>query len=136
MPTLIKRLASNELGHTGGHQRGGILIPKNCINFFPTLGPPPNPETRISASFDALNRPVDLRIIYYEQGTRNEYRMTPVPHQVLRNARAGDYFLLRENPDGTYTGAVARAGDPLHTIIQTSIGNRVGQITPADYLPP
>jgi hypothetical protein len=132
--TLVKQLASNELGHTGGHQRGGVLIPKHCVRFFPSLGPPPNPEIFIPIRFLAMGHTISLRIVYYEQGTRNEYRLTPVPHEVLRGVRAGDYFLIRDNDDGTYTGGVAKVGESLHLRIQNEVRGGAGRITPTDYL--
>src|SRR5688500_9139408 len=106
MQTLVKRIAANELGHTGGHQRGGVLIPKGCVRFFPSLGTGANPEQTIDVYFPGKRHPVTLRLIYYNQGTRDEYRLTPVPHDVLRSTKAGDYILLKERGDGTYMGVV------------------------------
>jgi len=133
--TFIKRLVNNELGRTGGHQRGGVLIPRTCTEFFPTLGPPPNPETRIMVYFLGRRTSVQLRVIYYQQRTRNEYRITPVPHDVLRGAQAGDYFILQEKPDGSYLGAVGREGDSIYLAVRADVGRAVGRVTPKDYLP-
>lgn len=112
-----------------------MLIPRGCTRFFPVLGPAPNPETRITVHFVGRRLPVELRVTYYEQGTRNEYRITPVPQDVLRSARAGDYFILQERRDGSYWGAVGRDGEPLHAAIRADVGRAVGRITPREYLP-
>ena len=40
----LKRLSNNELGRTGGHQRGGVLVTKEAVRHFPPLGDGANPE--------------------------------------------------------------------------------------------
>ncbi len=128
MNRFIKRLAANELGATGGHQKGGILIPKGCVSFFPPLTGMSNPEAMISARFGAAVSSA-LRVIYYSEGTRNEYRLTPVPHDVIRNAVAGDIFVL-DGPDtkGEYVGQVVKHGEAEYDALARRLGNAAGLV--------
>ena len=81
MRIFVKKLAANELGFTRGHQEGGINIPKPCVTFFPELPDGVNPEISIRVSFEGLSDQIPLRFIYYNNKTRNEYRMRiGVPH--------------------------------------------------------
>ncbi len=132
MPFFVKRLTANELGQTSGHQRGGILIPKNCVEFFPPLGTGANPETQLLVSFG--NREVPLRLVYYIQGTRDEYRLTPVPHDILRNAAVGEFLILERRDNGRFSGEVIPAGSSRYTAIERVMGSRPGRVF--RFLPP
>jgi hypothetical protein len=126
MAVFVKRLAANELGHTGGHQRGGILIPKGCVSFFPPLSGGANPEVAVSIWFGSA--PCEVRLVYYIQGTRDEYRLTPVPHEVLRSATAGDFFVLEESGDGRLSASLVRGTDPRHAELKRVLGREAGRV--------
>lgn len=132
MPFFVKRLTANELGHTRGHQRGGILIPKDCVDFFPPLGRGANPETQLAVSFG--NTEVPLRLVYYIQGSRDEYRLTPIPHGILRNAAVGDYLVIERLDNGRFSGEVIPAGSSRYTAIERVMGGRPGRVF--RFLPP
>ncbi|MEZ6164914.1 MAG: EcoRII N-terminal effector-binding domain-containing protein [Phycisphaerales bacterium] len=110
MASLLKRLAANEIGGTQGHQEGGILIPKNCVDFFPALTGDQNPELSVDLRFQ--HEIIRLRLVYYnnkhwkEMATQDEYRLTPMPRDLFRNASARDVFILSEGEDGIYDAAV------------------------------
>ena len=132
MKTFVKRLANNELGMTGGHQKGGILVPKDCTGFFPILGRRGNPEISIRVLFLALESTVKIRFIYYRRGTRDEYRLSPVPARVLSGVKAGDYFLMWRLRGRQYVAIVAKTGGKLHRLLLKKVGSRAGVVLPKD----
>jgi hypothetical protein len=128
VPVLVKRLVDNELGLTGGHQRGGILVPKSCVSFFPNLGEGENPETTLDVYYPAVRSFENLRFIYYNQETRDEYRLTPVPDSVLQQARAGDLFVLSKTSENEYSAEVITTGDTRHSGLESELGGYAGRV--------
>ena len=132
MLRFVKRLAANELGLTKGHQRGGVLIPRNCINFFPTLKGEINPESPIIVSFPtepetAVLGAFKLRAVYYNQGTRDEYRLTPLP--LSFRADPGDLFVMGKADDGeSFQAVVVRKHDRGFESLDKILGLSSGEV--------
>jgi putative restriction endonuclease len=99
-----KRLANNDTTSTGAHQ-GGIVIPKELIDYFPKLdgtisAERPTLDNEISADLIVNSRSVGLIKTRYQMqtwgGKRSpEYRLTGNLGQ-LRNVAAQDDFVLFE----------------------------------------
>ncbi|MDO8909958.1 MAG: type II restriction endonuclease [Pseudohongiella sp.] len=97
---FIKRLSANDTGATGGHQVG-VYMPKVVLGaVFPQLTSigAVNPDVLFTAIVDSHELPEQqLRAIYYNQGTRDEKRIT-------RWATGMDYTPLQ---DKEMTGSLA-----------------------------
>jgi hypothetical protein len=74
--TFMKIVSANDAGLTGGHQ-GGIYIPKNTVSMFFDV---PGVKGKNKEQFINIewydNSKTESRLIYYGQGSRNEYRIT------------------------------------------------------------
>jgi hypothetical protein len=97
-----KVLSANDLGLTGAHQ-AGMLIPKQgpALAFFPLLdGRLKNPRIRLTFH-DAEGGRWELTFIYYNGGTRNEYRLTGMTRFLRESGlRPGDELVLRRDEAG------------------------------------
>lgn len=116
--SIRKKLSSNDLGLTGGHQ-AGILVPKEpqVLGFFPSLDKSEkNPRMELTLHEREASTTWKFNFIYYNNkffgGTRNEYRLTCMT-QFLRasNAKVGDDVLFSLNEDHSYEVAIVRAKD-------------------------
>ena len=127
MPTLfVKRVRANELGRTDGHQRGGILVPKRCTRFFPTLPDGSNPEDGVRVEFPQEGRTVHLRYIYYNRLTRDEYRLTPVPVDILERVEEDDLFVVRPLGENSYAAVFLGEESPYFDRLDSERGGRSG----------
>ena len=75
---VAKILSANDTGATGAHQVG-LYFPREVIfRLFPSLrsSTSANPETTVHAVFESHPDERDLRVIWYNQRTRNEARIT------------------------------------------------------------
>ncbi len=73
-----KRLSANDTQASGGHQ-GGPLIPRDLIRaVFPSMDRPQasNPDKRFDLYIDSHSDARRVRAVWYNQGTRNEARVT------------------------------------------------------------
>jgi len=138
---FIKRLSANDTGATGGHQVG-IYMPKSVLGrAFPTLTTPnsKNPDVLFPAAVESHQLPEQqLRAIYYNQGTRDEKRIT-------RWATGMDYTPLQ---DAEMTGALALfafhkpdSGNTDHLRVwvcadlaeEEIVEAHIGELDPSDY---
>lgn len=135
MPTLLKRLSANELGQAGGHQRGGILIPKRCVTFFPQLPADTQNNPEMTLSLVTAEGEVLVRFIHYRTRTRNEHRVTPIPHAALSNASQGDICAFREIETGRYSFHVFHAGAAETTALDQLLGSSRGRVVDDSEIP-
>ena len=73
-----KRLSANDTQASGGHQ-GGPLIPRDFIRaVFPSVNQPQarNPDKRFDLCIDSHSDAREARVVWYNQRTRNETRIT------------------------------------------------------------
>jgi hypothetical protein len=106
-----KVLSANDLGLTGAHQ-AGMLIPKQgpALAFFPVLdGRLKNPRVPLTLH-DAEGGRWQLTFIYYNGGTRNEYRLTGMTRFLRQSGlRPGDELVLLRDSTGRLTIEASRA---------------------------
>ncbi|HWP00625.1 MAG TPA: type II restriction endonuclease [Methylococcus sp.] len=131
---FAKRLSANDTGLTRSHQVG-IYLPKEVA--FPLLHIPiplpagfrrANPDRRWDYHLVSHGQQGELRLIYYNQGTRNECRMTGFggrssPLQDPENTSALAVFAFRD--DGRLEAWLARDPDEADLI-----ENLVGPVVP------
>lgn len=75
---FVKLLSANDTGATGAHQAGPYIPKRTIFRLFPSIGDPSgyNPDTSFHATFDSHTDERDLRVVWYNQATRNETRIT------------------------------------------------------------
>ena len=76
---FIKRLAANDTGATGAHQKGPYFPSPLVFHLFPSLKKTQSPNPRaiiptVVASHDS--EPIKINVIWYNQKTRRECRLT------------------------------------------------------------
>mgnify|MGYP006098902211 CR=1 FL=1 len=111
MIELVKRLSSNDVGSTGGHQ-SGVVIPLNIAteDFFPTLDAGIiNPRIQLDARVEATGKNFRMNFIYYNgklhgSSTRNEFRLTGIA-AFLKDfaAQEGDRLVITKAGDLRYS---------------------------------
>ena len=104
--TFIKFVSANDAGDTGGHQ-GGIYLPKPVIPmFFDTPGRKGENKEKFITIHWSDQSESKSRLIYYGKGTRNEYRITRLKHDLKFNAL---FILIRIDSDN-YKGVQIEEG--------------------------
>lgn len=110
MIELIKKLSSNDVGSTGGHQ-AGVVIPISIAKgeFFPTLNPEiVNPRIQLDGLVEVSGKNLRLNFIYYngklhKTSTRNEYRLTGIATFLKDcSAQEGDKLVITKVGDFRY----------------------------------
>jgi len=107
---FFKRLSPNDLGITGGHQ-SGILIPKECAEtYFPRLLPNTGiARTKVTLNFQSDPTPYVCNFIYYS--SKDEYRITLIPHSHFRECRSGDLLIFTPTSKNSFNVALAKKKD-------------------------
>lgn len=106
-----KKLSSNDLGLTGTNQ-SGILVPKEAANLsglFPRLNPlETNPRQTIRTVDLHTHELLNLEYIYYNGGTRDEFRLTRISSFLRKHrAKIGD-ILHFERESGAFWLSIER----------------------------
>lgn len=99
--SFLKLVSANDAGSTGGHQ-GGIYVPKTVVPYFLDQ---PREKGENFEKFITINWPdgeTESRFIYYGQGTRNEYRITRLRHDI----KEGDLIVLSQAEGGAHNGFI------------------------------
>jgi len=110
---ICKELSSNDIGETGSHQ-SGILIPKNSeiLNFFPSLDKnETNPRKSLFFKDARTGTSWEFNFIYYNNKTRNEYRLTKMTRYInSKNISAGDFIFMSKGVSGDITIDIKNTG--------------------------
>jgi len=104
---FFKRLAHNDTGQAAGHQ-GGVVIPKELRNFFPTLdeslasATAPTVDRSLAAEMFIPGRQLTTDVVRYQfqtwGGTRQaESRITDNLGPIRNLAHAGDILIMQRN---------------------------------------
>jgi len=91
-----KRLSANDTGATESHQ-SGIYIPKSILwSIFPKMKNGSNPDAWFESKIYPYGKTRNLRAIWYNQGTRNESRITQwnTPDRVMDPDLTGGLVLF------------------------------------------
>src|SRR5712671_4890100 len=113
--SFCKFISANDAGKTGGHQ-GGIYIPKNSIKLlFDEPGVRGENKERDAAInwFDGTVS--DIKLKYYGQETRNEYRIT----RLGENFNVGDLVVIVKINDNTYKGFIFSKRKEIDSFLKT-----------------
>ncbi len=126
---MCRFITPNDVGKTGSHQ-SGYLIPKSCWSlFFDQAGVKgANTDVTIEVcwqdSFTLTNR-----VVYYGQGTRNEYRMTRFGRgfEFLSPDNVGNLLIICRSPDREFLAFVLESDDDIESFL-VSLGLDVSQV--------
>lgn len=110
---ICKELSSNDIGETGSHQ-SGILIPKNSeiLDFFPSLDKnETNPRESLFFKDVRTGISWEFNFIYYNNKTRNEYRLTKMTRYInSKSVSAGDFIFMSKGISGDITIDIKNTG--------------------------
>jgi hypothetical protein len=106
----------------------GILVPRDCLGFFPIPVGVVNPECEIAVQYEPTGSQQNVRFIYSNQATRNEYRITPVPTDLLAEASAGDYFCMENDGGDLFLCWIVKKGSTSHKVYGREIEDGAGVI--------
>lgn len=105
-----------------------IITPILCLGFFADPIGAVNPECEIAVQYEPTGSQQTVRFIYYNQATRNEYRITPVPADLLAEASAGDYFCMENDGGDLFLCWIVKKGSTGHKVYGREIEDDAGVI--------